>query len=97
MYEAFVGPIPAGMTIDHIDGDKLNNHPSNLQVMSAIDNAIKGNAKHWKALNPDGDVVEIYNLQKFCRENGLHQGHLNVVLNGNNPKYLSHKGWRKYE
>lgn len=63
--------------------------------MSAVDNAIKGNAKHWKALSPDGEVVEIYNLKKFCRDNGLHKAHLHTVLNGNNPKYLSHKGWRK--
>lgn len=94
-YEAFVGPIPPGLTIDHKDNDKLNNHYSNLQVMRAEDNAIKGNAKHWVAVSPDGDVVEIYNLKKFCRDNNLHKAHLYNVLNGK-PHYNAHRGWRKY-
>ena len=42
VYEAFVGPIPKNMTIDHIDGDKYNNVPSNLQVMERSANTIKG-------------------------------------------------------
>lgn len=95
MYESFVGPIPVGMTVDHIDGDKLNNHPSNLQVMSFEENAAKGNAQLWEALSPDGEVVKIYNLAKFCRENGLHKSHLHTVLKSNSVTYQSHKGWRK--
>ena len=32
VYEAFNGPIPQGMTIDHIDQDKANNRLSNLRL-----------------------------------------------------------------
>lgn len=95
VYEAFVGPIPPGLTIDHKDSDKTNNHYSNLQPMGAVDNVIKGNAKTWKLLSPIGEVVEVYNLKQFCRDNQLHKSHLYSVLNGN-PRYKAHKGWRKY-
>lgn len=95
VYESFVGPIPPGLTVDHIDNNKQNNHFSNLQLLSAEDNAVKGNAKTWKLLSPDGEVVEVYNLKKFCRDNGLHQAHLYDVLN-EKPKHKAHKGWRKH-
>ncbi|SPP13284.1 HNH endonuclease [Pseudomonas phage GP100] len=95
IYEAFVGPIPPGWTVDHIDDDKTNNHYKNLQVLTAEDNAIKGNAKHWLVVNPEGQLVEVYNLRQFCRDNGLHQSHLYRVIKGH-PKYKAHKGWRKH-
>lgn len=95
VYEAFVGPIPPGWTVDHIDEYKTNNYYKNLQVLTAEDNAIKSNAHHWLAVNPEGEVVEIYNLKQFCRDNGLHDGHMGDVLKGR-PKYNAHKGWRKY-
>lgn len=88
VYEAFVGPIDEGFTVDHIDGDKTNNHWSNLQLMSPEDNAIKGNARHWIVTNPAGEVFDVYNLRDFCRKNNLHRGH---IYQG---KY---KGWKCYE
>ncbi|MNQ03993.1 hypothetical protein D3C85_166990 [compost metagenome] len=95
VYETFVGPIPPGHTIDHIDSNKTNNHYSNLQVLTFEDNAIKGNAKHWTLLSPAGEVVKVYNLRQFCRDMGLHPSHLYEVLH-EKPKYKSHKGWRKH-
>lgn len=41
VYTAFVGDIPADMTIDHIDDDPTNNHVSNLQLMTITDNRAK--------------------------------------------------------
>ncbi len=38
VYEAFNGPIPGRMTIKHKDGNKLNNHFGNLEVMTASEN-----------------------------------------------------------
>ena len=75
VYEAWVGEIPEGMTVDHIDGDKSNNH--------------------YTMVSPTGEVVEIYNMKKFCKAHGLHPSHMAEVCAGK-PKYNQHKGWTKY-
>jgi len=38
VFEAFIGKIPDGLEINHIDGDKTNNCPENLQAVSASQN-----------------------------------------------------------
>lgn len=82
------------MTVDHIDNDKSNNNVDNLQLLTNAENSIKGNAKNWKLINPEGVPVIIYNMEQFCRENKLHAGHMRDVANGK-PNYRAHKGWRK--
>ncbi len=43
MVTAFVGDIPKGMVVNHIDEDKLNNHPTNLEVVSrSYNNTYRG-------------------------------------------------------
>jgi len=37
----YIGPIPEGYVVDHIDDDKLNNHKSNLQAISEDHNKAK--------------------------------------------------------
>ena len=43
VWETYCGPVPEGMTIDHIDANKLNNNISNLQLLTRGDNASKAN------------------------------------------------------
>lgn len=43
VYEAFHGPIPFGLTVDHIDSEKLNNRLENLQLLTREENTRKGN------------------------------------------------------
>lgn len=95
VYEAWVGEIPEGMTVDHIDGNKTNNHYTNLRLLTPEENARIGNAKEYLMVSPTGDVVEIYNMKKFCKAHGLHPGHMAEVCAGK-PKYNQHKGWTKY-
>lgn len=85
VYRAFHGEIPENMTVDHIDSDKLNNHKDNLQLMPAVDNAIKGNARCWKVLSPIGEEFFVYNLEAFCREKFLRPDHM---------KSSQYKGWK---
>lgn len=87
------GEIPEGMTIDHIDGNKLNNSPDNLQVMSRGDNARKGNAKHWQVIEPNGAILQVYNLYDYCKARGLKHGAMTLVAQG---KHKQHKGYQVY-
>lgn len=41
VYETYVGEIPEGMVIDHIDGDRANNNLSNLQLTTQSKNVKK--------------------------------------------------------
>ena len=41
VYMTWVGPIPAGMEIDHIDQNNVNNHVSNLQPLTKEENGRK--------------------------------------------------------
>lgn len=52
--EAFLGP--TDLTIDHIDGNKQNNHLDNLQILSSQDNSRKsfeGSKASWATINEE--------------------------------------------
>ena len=48
------------------------------------------NAKQYVFTSPFGDVVDIYNMTEFCRENKLNQSAMSKVSNGARNH---HKGW----
>ena len=52
----------------------------------------KRNSKIVKLKNPEGKIMEIYNLVGFCKANGLNPGNMHNVLTG---KAKSCKGWTK--
>ena len=39
--ECYIGPCPDGYEVDHIDGNKTNNHISNLQYLTKEENLFK--------------------------------------------------------
>lgn len=53
----------------------------------------KTKAKTYIFINPQGKLVNIHNLYKFCQENNLDQGNMWNVANGNAKQY---KGWTQY-
>ena len=82
-------------TVDHIDWNKLNNHPSNLQWMSLSENSIKGGnpetsykEKKYEITYNDGRTEVIKNLNKMCRERGYSSSSLYFLIN---KEIKSHK------
>ncbi len=89
---AFIGPRPEGLEVHHKDEDKLNNHVDNLEYVTSQYNCEFSQSKHYKFINPMGEVVEVFNLRKFCRDYNLDGGSMFKVLAGKNNH---HKQWRK--
>mgnify|MGYP000507133486 CR=1 FL=1 len=78
--------------VNHIDEDKCNNHYSNLEWCTHAHNSEHSTALDYTFISPEGIPVEVFNLSKFCRDNGLHVGQMSQVANG---KRKSHKKWRR--
>lgn len=98
VWELFRGPIPTHMTVDHIDNDRSNNSIDNLQLLTVEENAVKGNARCWLAISPEGVEHRVYNLQQFCRDHNLNPSHMREVAHGKYwSKSQTYKGWKCYE
>jgi len=77
--------------VNHDDEDKLNNFASNFTWMTKQQNSEYSKAISCVFIDPDGNKVEVYNINKFSRENGLRGSSMHAVAKG---KYNSHKGWK---
>lgn len=51
---AFIGPRPAGLEIDHKDGNRMNNAAANLEYVTPLEN-IRRAFRLGKIINPSGD------------------------------------------
>lgn len=83
----------SGLThVNHKDENKKNNHVSNLEWCTPQYNTEYSVSKEFTMVSPDGEVVSIFNMAKFCRDNKLSKQCMNYVLAG---KQKQHKGWTK--
>jgi hypothetical protein len=80
-------------TVDHIDSDKLNNHPSNLQWFSNEDNVRKAfldgryRKGSYEITYSNGEVKVVENMSNFCIENNYSSSRCYSVINGKQPTY----------
>jgi hypothetical protein len=71
--------------VNHKDENKTNNHASNLEWCDNQYNCEYSHSVSHKIKTPTGEIVEVYNIRKFCRENNLHSGAL--YCRGKNKGY----------
>ena len=83
----------------HLDKDKKSGlskvySPNTCCFISVQENIEIAKAKHITLIAPDGEVHEIFNLAKWCRDNGystVFRRGLNKVANG---FWGSYRGWK---
>jgi hypothetical protein len=68
------------------------NKKSFSEKMKSVYN-VTSHQKCYKFVSPNGNIVDICNLRKFCLENKLSNSHMSCVNKGTE---LQHKGWKKY-
>lgn len=71
VYSSFVGKIPTGLHVDHIDGNKVNNNIENLQVLTPRQNnekkfRQKNGRCGYKKLNGKFQVRKSYGGVSYC-------------------------------
>lgn len=88
--EAFIGAIPKGFEVNHKDEDKSNNTLDNLEICTRLYNIEYSCARNYIITHESGEVVEVFNLNKFCCERGLDHGNMTRVAQGKRSHY---KGW----
>lgn len=69
---------------------KLYSKMKKLQTYRVIGVKDKENSLKGIVKSPDGEIYEVYNIEKFCREHNLRGQHLGAVINS---KRKIHLGW----
>ena len=70
-------------TVDHIDGNKLNNNVDNLQWMSNADNVRKANNKQVSQYYKNGEFIATYvSILEASRQTGINQNIISACCNG---------------
>lgn len=78
-------------TVDHIDGNKSNNHYKNLRWFTLAQNVRAYFKKDYAILSPRGVPYYFSNIREFAEKNELDSSSLTKVLKG---KLRHTKGWR---
>lgn len=68
VYRAFYGEIPEGMTVNHIDGDKTNNSPSNLEAITNAENIAHARRNGLLRWRKNGKLVSAHLTADDVRE-----------------------------
>ena len=90
VWEAFNGPIPQGMEINHINEDKSDNSLTNLNLMTHKDNCNWGtrNKRLGKMVaqydDDDNCLCVYFTITGACEETGTYPS--NIIISCNNPQ-----------
>jgi hypothetical protein len=94
----YIKNYPKDGGVYHLDKDKLIKgnkvySPYTCCFLTQQQNNEIAKAKNYKFISPSGEKVDVFNLNKFCRDNDLNAGHMWSVSKGN---LKQHKGWIKH-
>jgi len=88
--KSHIGIRPTILTLQKMSLAKKGKQQSDAQREACTE----GRRKHWDFISPTGQKIHIYDLKRFCKENGLHSGCMYDVAS---TKRKSHKGWTTEE
>lgn len=77
-YEAFVGPIPCGLVIDHRCRVHACVNPDHLEPVTYSENLLRGFPSHWnstKTCCPQGHAYNLLNTRWKTRRDGRRERH----------------------
>jgi hypothetical protein len=77
--------------VNHIDENKQNNYFENLEWCSPQYNTEYSQSKFYKIQFPDNHVDTIFNLSKFCKDNDLNRGNMNLSFTKEEYFYKGYK------
>lgn len=99
--EAFIGAIPKGLVVNHIDQIRTNNNINNLEVISQSENSLKSilSGKGYKLKLSKSEVEKIFMLREqglssrlIGKEIGVSNTFVLDILNGKLKSYLQYYG-----
>jgi len=74
-----------------VSGNKVYS-PATCLFISRAENMAIARARYYVVKSPAGEIVEVFNMRKFCIKNNLNPSYMASVCKGNKKSY---KGWTR--
>lgn len=88
--KAFLGYDDKTLEVNHKDKNTLNNSVDNLEWCTKQENVQHSFSKTYQVINPAGEQITIFNLEKYCRDHNLDSSNMKKVISG---KRKVHRGY----